>query len=465
VGVLSEIDVIKRLAPLSMAAYIDDPRLQLAGAKRYSLQMEKNPSPCRVIGAWPQPVAAKRPQKVRVGYLSSDFSNHAVGYLMSDVFENHDRSKFEITVFNIGPRNDDALQTKIIGQVDRWFDLTGLPDRTAAALIVREGCDILIDMNGHTNHQRTGVLALKPAPVIVNWLGYPGTMGSSYHHYILADDFIVTPDLEPFYSETVLRLPCYQPNGRLYEVQQSPELRADLGLPETGVVFCCFNGSVKITEPVFSRWMTILASVPGSVIWMRGKSGDDHARRMQAEAVRRGIAPERLVFLSFRSNTEYLGCHRYADLFLDSFPYGAHTTASDALRMGMPIVTLAGHSFASRVCGSLSIAAGLPELVCESREQYVALAIALGNDPAKLAQVKARLKASLPTCVLFDARRLVTSLEELFEQMWGAYATGSLRQPCIDVIDIDRVTPILGNGISPDVVSRADYLRRIRLED
>lgn len=461
VGALSVRAVLERMAPLSMAAFSDDPLLQLAVARAYSAQMQGAAAEPRVLGDWLAPSA--RPEKLKVAYLSSDFCQHAVGYLMSDVFENHDRNRYDITVFNIGERNDDPIQKRIMGEVDRWVDIRGVPDKMAARQIVAQGIDILIDMNGHTNYQRTALLAMKPAPVIANWLGYPGTMGSRDHHYIIADDFLVPSEFESYYSEKVLRLPCYQPNGKLYPVPHLQATRADLGLPETGVVFCCFNGSVKITEPVFARWCVILASVPGSVIWLRGSPDDDFAQRLRAEAARRGIDPGRLVFLPFRSNTEYLGCHRHADLFLDTFPYGAHTTASDALRMGVPIVTLAGLSFASRVCGSLSRAAGLPDLICNTPEEYVTRAIELGNSPEALAGMKQRLAESLPACDLFNAPKLVRHLEGLFETMWGEYAAGTIRRPNASWPGFDHCIPPDATRVDSNLVPHPEYERRRRL--
>lgn len=427
VGTLGIGKILQCMAPLSMSVHVDDPYLQLAAAWSYTNQMIKANAICNTLGHWLPPESPVR-QKIKIGYLSSDFCGHAVGYLICDIFEFHDRNRFEITVFNLSERTNDPIQTKIMAGVDDWADIRGVTDTDAAANIVARGIDILLDMNGHTNYQRPRLLAMKPAPIIVNWLGYPGTMGSDAHQYIIADDFIIPSSYEKYYSEKVLRLPCYQPNGRLYEVPASTSSRADLGLPDTGVVFCCFNGAVKITAPVFSRWMTILASVPGSVLWLRG-AGADTEQRLRNEAARREVAPERLVFLPFRSNTEYLACHRHADIFLDTFPYGAHTTASDALRMGIPIVTLAGIGFASRVCGSLSRAAGLPDLVCETTEDYVARAIDLGNNHKKREQMKERLRKSLPGSTLFDAKRLVSYLEALFEKIWSDYCDGFVHTP------------------------------------
>lgn len=456
VGSLSARQVLNALAPLSMAALCDEPLAQLAAAYRYSRQLEGEEG--LPTGNWLPPQEAARPAKLKIGYLSSDLCNHAVGYLMLDVFDHHDRERFEIQVFNIGERNNDGIQQKFLGLAERWTDLRGVGDADAAELIRAQGIHVLVDMNGHTNYQRTKLLARRPAPILANWLGYPGSMGSRRHHYIIADDFIVPPLLERFYSERVLRLPCYQPNGKLFEVPQLAASRADLGLPEQGLVYCCFNGSVKITEPVFSRWMRILAAVPGSVIWLRGSDSDPFAATLRREAERRGVAAQRLVLLPFRANTEYLGCHRHADVFLDTFPYTAHTTASDALRMGVPIVTLAGMGFASRVCGSLSRAAGLPDLVCEDPETYVALAIRLGQDAEFLSQIKAKLAAALPSCALFDAAGLVRALEAQFELMWREYASGELPRPLAGHLDFDELAPVAALDAVTEFRASGDYL-------
>jgi predicted O-linked N-acetylglucosamine transferase (SPINDLY family) len=433
IGVLQPSQLLRTMFPLAAAAFCGDALLQLATAWRYTHSTVAAAPLCQTLGEWPVSTQT-RPEKIRIGYLSSDFCNHAIGYLISDIFACHDRSRYEITVFNLSPPTHDITQEKIREQVDHWVDLHTLSDTDGACRILERGIDILLDMNGHTNFQRPRLLAMKPAPVIANWLGYPGTMGSESHHYIIADDVIIPPSHEQFYSERVLRLPCYQPNGPLIPIPAAMKTRAELGLPETGVVYCCFNGAIKITPSVFGRWMTILREVPGSVLWLRGAELQTQVR-LQAAAVVHGIAAERLVFLPFCSNTEYLSYHRHADVFLDTFPYGAHTTASDALRMGVPIVTLLGQSFASRVCASLSHAAGLDDLICETPTQYQERAIRIGQDAAWRAEVRQRLATRLPGCKLFDVRKLTTHLEGLFETIWQDYAHGQLPKPQIPDLD------------------------------
>ena len=460
VGTLSVRDIQAMMAPLSISSYVDDPLMHLDAGRSYTQQMVSK-MPCSTVGDWLPPADPHAP-KLKIAYLSSDFCQHAVGYLMLDVFDYHNRARYEITVLNISPRTDDPIQQKIMSQVDRWVDLYGVDDKLAAKRIVDLGIDILLDMNGHTNYQRTRLLAMRPAPIIVNWLGYPGTMGSEDHHYMIADDFIVPPAYEKYYSEKVLRLPCYQPNGKLYPVPPVQGTRADFGLPEDAVVFCCFNGSVKVTPAMFSRWMTILAQVPRSVLWLRG-CGEEGEKRLRIEALRRGVDGARLVFLPFRSNTEYLGCHRFADIFLDTFPYGAHTTASDSLRMGVPIVTIAGLGFASRVCASLSRAAGMPDTICATPEQYVRMAIELGNDPQKRQDIRRRLAEALPGCVLFDSRLLVQHLEGLFETMWSDYCGGTLPRPAMPDAGSCREIGVGVDRQTRDVLSQAEYDRLQKL--
>ncbi len=461
VGPLSAGDVMQMMAPLSMSMLVDDPMLQFATARADSLHAIRSGLAFRTVGHWPPPADTVR-DRLKIAYLSSDLCNHAVGYLIQDVFEFHDRGRFEITVYNIGEKVDDAIKKKIESRVDRWVDIRGMGDKQAATMIVGHGIDILLDLNGHTNYQRTKLLALKPTPIIANWLGYPGTMGTDIHDYIIADEFIIPTSHEGFYSEKVLRLPCYQPNGRLQPVPAPTKTRTELGLPESGLVFCCFNGAVKITEPVFSRWMQIMSKVPGSVLWMRGSAGDTD-ERLRREAAQRGIASERLVFLPFTSNTEYLACHRYADIFLDTFPYGAHTTASDALRMGVPIVTLAGLGFPSRVCGSLSRGASMPDLICETPDDYVALAIELGNDSERRNEIRRRMAEQLPNCMLFDPASLSIKLEQLFGGMWSDYCNGVVHRPDKRNLDVQQAVGSEGEHNVVDFIGFDKYQRRQEL--
>ena len=407
------------MLPLFMSMTSDDPRRLFEASQKF-MDREISQEPITTAEKWP-PAIAPGKSKLKIGYLSSDLRYHPIGYLMEDIFALHNQRRFEVIVYNIGDFSDDPLKQKIASAVSAWHEVRELTDKALARKIVDDGIDILLDINGHTKFQRPRLLAMKPAPIIVNWLGYPGSMGVGCHDYIIADDFIIPPSHERFYGEKVVRLPCYQPNSALWDVPERYSKKL-LGLPEDAFVFCCFNGMVKITPEVFRRWMTILKAVPNSVLWLRG-SGNDAAVHLRKEAEQQGVSPSRIVVLEFQPHTEYYACHRYADLFLDTFPYGAHTTASDALRMGIPIVTLAGEGFPSRVCGSLLHAVGLPELVCTTPSRYIGLAVELASNPSKLGEIKAKLKSNLPNSTLFDTAKLVTHLETLFESMWTQYCS------------------------------------------
>jgi predicted O-linked N-acetylglucosamine transferase (SPINDLY family) len=281
------------------------------------------------------------------------------------------------------------------------------------------------------------VFAERPARIAANWFGFPGTMGSPYHHYIIADEFVVPPGHEIYYSEKVVRLPCYQPNDRRRVVAAGRPTRRDVGLPETGIVYCCLNGMQKLTPLTFQRWVLILQHVSESVLWLLSGSDETNARVKQA-AAQHGVAPDRLIFADRLSNPQHLARYPLADLFLDTLPYGSHTSASDALWMGVPVLTLPGRSFAARVCGSLVRAAGLAELVCAGPAEYVTRAIELGREPQRLTELKERLAAGRDTCLLFDTPLLVRRLEDLYCGMWEDFQRGRLPIPDLRNMDIYR---------------------------
>jgi predicted O-linked N-acetylglucosamine transferase (SPINDLY family) len=424
-------DLLDGISSLSLANHADDPMFQLAKAHHYNK---------RAIGrVQPLPqeaLARRRPgERLRIGYVSSDLREHAVGFAMTDVMETHDRAHFEIFAYYCGIARNDPTRERITASVDRWTDINSMSDEAAARRIAEDGVHILVDLNGYTKDARTKVFARRPAPIIVNWFGFPGTMGTPYHHYVIADDVIVPKDMERYYSETVLRLPCYQPNDRKRIVAQERPTRAEAGLPEDAFVYCSLNGMQKLTALTFDRWMTILAAVPDSVLWLL--TGTEAANdRLRRAAAQRGVAPERIVFAQKMPNPRHLARYPLADLFLDNFPYGAHTTAADSLWMGVPIVTYPGRSFASRVCASLVRAAGVGELACSSAQDFVALAIALGRDRRRLAALRERLIAGRDTCRLFDTPALVGDLEGLYRRMWRDYEQGELPRPDLRNLEI-----------------------------
>ena len=359
-------NLVRGIHPLSTAVYTDDPLLHLASAERYVRYSAHEGVFNAEFDRRHAPIDIKK-RRMRVGYISSDLRDHAVGYLMAEFFELHNREEFEVFAYYCGPESDSALTRRIKAAVEHWSDIRKMSDDEAARKIAADGIDILVDVNGHTRDARMGVFARRPAPIIVNWLGYPGTMGTPYHHYIVADDWIIPKGSEKFYSEKVVRLPCYQPNDRKRTVAGHPPSRSDAGLPESAFVFCCFNGTHKITRFTFERWMEILHEVPESVLWLLDTT-EETKTRLRQHAVSKGIGGERLIFAPKMQNAAHLARYALADLFLDTVPYGAHTTASDALWMGVPVLTLSGRSFASRVCGSLVRSAGIKELVVLSPE-------------------------------------------------------------------------------------------------
>ena len=419
------------MSPLSAAAYTDDPLLQLAMAWAYNKTDVGAPASPMVSSFW----AAERPGPLRIGYLSSDLREHAVGHLMAEVFGLHDRSAVEVFAYYCGPEASDPLHQGFRSGADHWTSITDLDDAAAARRIADDGVQILVDLNGYTREGRTRLVALRPAPVIVNWLGFPGTMASPYHHYIVADDWIIPQDHELYYSEKVLRLPCYQPNNRMRTVADHRPTRREAGLPDEAMVYCCFNGSHKISRFTFERWLTILGRVPDSVLWLLS-GGDATNERLRRYAASHGLAPERLVFAGKQANPEHLARYPLADLFLDTAPYGAHTTASDALWMGVPVLTLDGRSFAARVCGSLVRSAGLPELICASSEEYVDRAVALGRDRRTVEGYREMLAGGRDSCVLFDTPLLVRELETLYRRMWSDHLNGDLPRPDLKNLDV-----------------------------
>lgn len=419
--------MLKGVNPLSIAALTDDPLLQLAAANRF-IEREAMTTPEQIRADRRDAPIELTGRRLRIGYISSDLRDHAVGYLMAELFEVHDREKVEVFAYYCGPEAHDGLNARIRAAVEHFTDIRPMTDDQAAQRIADDGVDILVDVNGHTRDARTAVFARRPAPILVNWLGYPGTMGSDYHHYIIGDPWIIPPEMEHYYSEAVRRLPCYQPNDRRRKVADTSPTRAEAGLPEDAFVFCCFNGTQKITAHVFDRWMEILKRTPGSVLWLLDSNLETNARLREAAEVR-GVERTRLVFAPKMPNALHLARYPLADLFLDTTPYGAHTTASDALWMAVPVLTWSGRCFASRVCGSLVRSAGLPELVVDSASAYVELAVEIGADRERARALRAILEANRDSCVLFDMDLLTRKLEALYEEMVAEYQSGRRPRP------------------------------------
>jgi protein O-GlcNAc transferase len=365
-----------------------------------------------------------RHDRIRLAYLSADFRHHAVAHLIAGLIEAHDKSRFEITAISFGPDNSDETRTRLTKACDRFIDVHRRSDRDTALLLKRMEIDIAVDLMGYTRGCRPGILAFRPAPIQVNYLGYPGTMGVDYIDYIVADRFILPEDQHCFYTEKVVYLPdTYQPNDSKRRISENTRTRVEAGLPETGFVFCSFNNIPKITPPVFDVWMRLLHQVEGSVLWLL----EDNAAavlNLRRNAERRGVAPDRLVFAPRMRLEDHLARHRLAGFLLDNVPYNAHTTASDALWAGLPVLTCLGSSFAGRVAGSLLNAVGLPELITDNLEDYEALALKLARDQNLLAAIKAKLAQNRETFPLFDTDRYRRHIESAYETMWERYERG-----------------------------------------
>ncbi|MDO6964372.1 O-linked N-acetylglucosamine transferase, SPINDLY family protein [Rhizobium alvei] len=426
--------LIDAMSPLTLGCYADDPMFQLAKAYRYNRQLVGRPD----LSAHPRPAAKLKTgtgQRLRVGYVSSDLRDHAVGFALSEVFELHDKAKVEIYAYYCGePRVNDATQDRIRAAVDCWRDISNLDDAAAALTIAGDAVDILIDVNGYTKHARTKIFAYRPAPVIVNFCGYPGSMGSPHHQYMIADGQIVPPENEIYYSEKLYRIACNQPVDRKRVIAQKPT-RAEAGLPDNVFVYACFNGMQKINASCFARWMAILAATPQSVLWLLA-GGADVEQRLRQSAAALGVAPERLIFAPKAPNPHHLARIALADLFLDTFPYGAHSTAGDALTMGLPVLTVPGNSFASRFCSSIVLAAGVPELICTGPEDFVRKAIGFARDRDSLARIRQSLADKRETSVLRDIPGLARRLEEIYWQMQGEAERGETPVPDLSNLDI-----------------------------
>ena len=425
--------LLDALSPLTLACFSDDPIFQLAKAHRYFKHLVGRPD----LGGIPRATVRQKTgtgQKLRVGYVSSDLRDHAVGFALREVLELHDKGSVEIYAYYLGDaKTGDQTQTRMMAAIDCWRDAVHLDDRAIAKQIFDDEIDILIDVNGYTKHARTKIFAYRPAPVIVNFCGFPGTMGSPFHQYVISDPEIIPPENEIYYTEKVLHIACDQPIDRKREIAAKPS-RAEAGLPEKGFIFACFNGMQKITAPCFARWMAILNATPGSYLWLLG--GDDEANeRLKAQAKLAGVDADRIIFAMKTPNPRHLARIAVADLFLDTFPYGAHSTAGDAVTVGLPVLTFPGKGFASRFCASIVSAAGAPELICDSPDDYVRKAIAFAHDAKGLATIRQSMWDKREDCALRDIPGLVRRLEELYWQVQGEAERGETPVPDLSNLD------------------------------
>jgi protein O-GlcNAc transferase len=362
--------------------------------------------------------------KVRIAYISTDFRAHAVAFLIVGCFEHHDKQRFETTAISLHPSDGSETRQRMENAFDHFIGVESMSDADVAALLREREIDIAIDLNGYTGDARTGILSHRPAPVQVNYLGYPGTLGASYIDYIIADPTVIPEEDKIHYSEKVVYLPdAYQANDRKRRVAEKIPTRAQVGLPPTGFVFACFNNTHKIGPQMFDIWMRLLKTVEGSVLWLF-EDNRQAAENLKREAVARGVAAHRLIFAPRVLPPDHLARTKLADLFLDTLPYNAHTTASDALWMNLPVVTCPGHTFPSRVALSLLKAIGMPELATSTLAEYEALARTLAGDPERLAAIKTKLRGNRDSKPMFDTARFTRYLESAYTTMWERQRSG-----------------------------------------
>jgi predicted O-linked N-acetylglucosamine transferase (SPINDLY family) len=363
-------------------------------------------------------------ERIRVAYVSADFHGHAVSFLHAGLMEAHDRSRFDITAVSLGPERKDETRERLKTAFDRFIDVRDRSDFEVARLLRELEIDIAVDLQGFTSGCRMGIFAHRGAPLQVNWLGYPGTAGADYIDYIIGDRTVIPQEHHAHYAEKIITLPdCYQPNDANRRIAERTPTRAELGLPARGFVFCCFNNNHKIIPGVFDAWMRLLKGAEGSVLWLL-RDHEMAERMLRREAERRGVAPARLIFAPRVKPDEHLARHRQADLFLDTLPYCAHTTASDALWAGLPVLTRMGGTFAGRVAASLLRSIGLPELITGSLEEYERLAAQLAVNGKLLAGIKAKLARNRATHALFDTDRFRRHIESAYLAMWERHQHG-----------------------------------------
>jgi predicted O-linked N-acetylglucosamine transferase (SPINDLY family) len=419
-AIVTDAPLAKGIHPFSMLASDASAPEQLRNARQWVSHKRLFRAATAPRGA---PSRDRAPRRLRIGYLSADFHEHATAYLIAGLLESHNRQAFEIIAYSYGRPDASSMRRRLQSACARFVEIGAMSDQEAAAGIQADCIDILVDLKGYTQHARTAILTYRPAPIQAQFVGYPGTMGTRLVDYLIADRFVVPDAHFRYYDEHIVHLPdCYQPNDPQRPIGETPT-RTDAGLPEIGMVFCSFNETYKITPNMFDIWMRLLQSVPGSVLWLLASNrwAPDNLRR---EAQARGVDPRRLIFAPRLSQAAHLGRLALADLVLDTLPVNAHTTASDALWSGVPLLTCPGETFASRVAGSLLQTMGLSELITNNLEHYERKARELAEYPEILGGLKAKVRERRHTSPLFDAARFARHLEAAYLAMWDRYARG-----------------------------------------
>ncbi|MCK5819115.1 MAG: tetratricopeptide repeat protein [Psychromonas sp.] len=414
------IDRRKIIGPFPLLGLLDKPALQLQATQMYVNTLY--PSGQLVDDL----VARKVNKKIRIGYYSADFYNHATAYLMVEFFETHDRQKFEIYGFSLASNENDEMCQRVVGAFDHFYEVANKRDGEVTKMSRELGIDIAVDLKGFTKNARTGIFAKRCAPIQVNYLGYPGTMAASYIDYIIADKILIPQESQQYYREKIVYMPSsYQVNDSKREISDKILSRKDVGLPSSGFVFCCFNNSYKILPATFNGWMRILKAVDHSVLWLL-ECYPAVVNNLRKEAQVSGVDPNRLIFAKKIKIDDHLARHQLADLFIDTLPCNAHTTASDALWAGLPVLTLIGICFAGRVAASLLNAMDLSELITGTQVQYESKAIELANNPKLLSEIKKKLERNRLTSSLFNGEMFARNIETAFTQMYQRYQSGQV---------------------------------------
>ena len=419
----------QQISPFSYLAEPSSRQQQLRCARLWTEGIQQ-----RLGGRPAAPVERKAGKRLTIGYLSADYYRHPTAYLVAGLIEEHDREKFRIIAYSNSRDEESAIRQRLENAFDDFVDIRSMSPARAAERIRSDKVDILVDLKGHTLEAATAVTALRPAPVQVNYLGYPGSMGAGYIDYIIGDRWVTPFDEKADYDEHIVQLPgSYQVNDFKRPCPTDSPGREALGLPSNGVVFCCFNNSWKITPDVFACWMEILKAVPDSVLWLHGRQSLEALRNnLHREMQKHGVDPSRLIIAEPKPLEEYLQQYHEADIFLDTLPYNAHTTASDALWMACPVITVSGETFPSRVGASLLNAVELPQLVCRNFDEYRQLAIELAGDAGQLLHLREHLRQGREQFPLFDTKRFTGRLEKAWREMIKRYENGTAGAFAID---------------------------------
>ena len=408
----------KSIAPLDLLALEDAPERHKLRSEIYSRNKYRQ-----------EPLSfdnqlRKKTERLRIGYFSADFRNHAVAYLMARIFEAHNRDHFEIFGFSIGPAEDSEMRRRLEKGFDAFYDVHAMSDRDIALCAKRNKIDIAIDLTGYTLNGRPGIFVHRAAAIQINYLGYPGTMGAAFIDYIIADKYLIPEENQHFYSEKVIYMPHhYQAQNDTLQVLKMMPTREELGLPLEKFVFCSINNSYKITRSEFDIWMRLLLCIEGSVLWLV-EVNRWAKENLLKEANARGVSSERLIFAKRTSHSKYLAQFKEADLFLDTFIYNAGATASDALWAGLPVLTKSGHGYASRMAGSLLSSLGLPELIATTESEYEQLALRLAREPEALHAIRRKLETQRDSTAFFNTKLFTEHLENAYQQAYQIYRDG-----------------------------------------